>query len=554
MSHQRHFVTVGGRQVHYRRAGSGPPVVLLHACPKSSVEQAPLVERLARRFTAIALDMPGYGESEPLAPEQPEIADFADALAATLDALGIARCAAYGRHTGGLIALEMGRRHPGRLSRAIFDGFPVFSEAERRRFLAGYLQPLMPLWDGLHLPGLWARMRENYLFFPWNDGPVPENRNDLSMPPARQLHGTAMDLLKVMDRWRVGYASAFRYRPEAALGAVAWPALIMARRDDLLYPHLERLPPLGPSIRVEPHDYDVETWAARIEAYLGEAADLEDAPPAVPPAPRAGLPWSRMAACGVGDMRLRRTGDGPARVLLLHDVPGSSVIEAPLGRALAGHGEVAMPDLPGIGPSAPLPAGATADDLVAALAAGLDGALAPDATLVARGLAAGLALRLSARLGHRGRVVLVRPAFPLHGRSGFAEAYAPPLLPDDEGTHLTRAWYRARDGELYWPWFERSRAAIRWGERRLDPAVLTHKVVAMAEDPQAYRTLALAAAEAALEPPTVPVAGLVVADGDAIGRALAARAEAALGGGARVVTAEPSVEAEAEAIGAWLAG
>ena len=41
---RRHFVTVNGdRQVHYRRAGKGPAVVLLHQSPTSSREHVPLI-------------------------------------------------------------------------------------------------------------------------------------------------------------------------------------------------------------------------------------------------------------------------------------------------------------------------------------------------------------------------------------------------------------------------------------------------------------------------------------------------------------------------------
>jgi len=51
MTVQRLFVAVGSGQLHYRRAGEGPPVVLLH--------------RLARNFTLVAVDTPGYGLSAP---------------------------------------------------------------------------------------------------------------------------------------------------------------------------------------------------------------------------------------------------------------------------------------------------------------------------------------------------------------------------------------------------------------------------------------------------------------------------------------------------------
>ncbi|MEQ9444839.1 MAG: alpha/beta hydrolase, partial [Rhodospirillaceae bacterium] len=60
------FVNVGNGQVHYRAAGSGPPVILLHDSPRSSVLHIPLVEHFSDRFTAIAIDTPGYGNSTAL--------------------------------------------------------------------------------------------------------------------------------------------------------------------------------------------------------------------------------------------------------------------------------------------------------------------------------------------------------------------------------------------------------------------------------------------------------------------------------------------------------
>ena len=63
----RGFLTLPGRQVHYRRAGSGPPVVLLHQSPKTSEELVPLIAVLAEHFTVFAPDTPGYGLSDPIA-------------------------------------------------------------------------------------------------------------------------------------------------------------------------------------------------------------------------------------------------------------------------------------------------------------------------------------------------------------------------------------------------------------------------------------------------------------------------------------------------------
>jgi haloacetate dehalogenase len=56
-----HVIDVDGLRVHYERAGSGPPVVLLHGWPQTSHCWRHVLPRLAERWTVIAPDLRGYG-------------------------------------------------------------------------------------------------------------------------------------------------------------------------------------------------------------------------------------------------------------------------------------------------------------------------------------------------------------------------------------------------------------------------------------------------------------------------------------------------------------
>lgn len=147
----RHFVVVGGRRVHYRRAGHGPALALLHASPRSSTELRINQEIFATRFTTLAFDTPGFGLSDRLPIVQPETEDFADALAETLDALGVERTAVYGRHTGASIAVEFAAWHPARCAMALTNGFPIYSQSQAQDRLARYLAPIVPSFEGGHL-------------------------------------------------------------------------------------------------------------------------------------------------------------------------------------------------------------------------------------------------------------------------------------------------------------------------------------------------------------------------------------------------------------------
>ena len=55
---------VEGTRLHYLMAGHGPTVILLHGYAETSRMWKPLIPRLAERFTVIAPDLPGIGDSK----------------------------------------------------------------------------------------------------------------------------------------------------------------------------------------------------------------------------------------------------------------------------------------------------------------------------------------------------------------------------------------------------------------------------------------------------------------------------------------------------------
>jgi pimeloyl-ACP methyl ester carboxylesterase len=109
-----HRVEVGGLSVAYQRAGDGPPLVLLHGFTHDSRAWRPQLEGLADKFTVLAWDAPGAGQS-PDPPETYGIGDWADCLAGFLDAVGVHAAHIVGLSWGGLLAQEFYRRHAARV-------------------------------------------------------------------------------------------------------------------------------------------------------------------------------------------------------------------------------------------------------------------------------------------------------------------------------------------------------------------------------------------------------------------------------------------------------
>jgi pimeloyl-ACP methyl ester carboxylesterase len=98
-------------------AGMGAPVVAVHGLGATKGSFLPTVAALAGRFRVIALDLPGFGDSDKPIGAAYDAPYFADAVVGLIDALELDRAHLVGNSLGGRVALEAAFRHPDRVGR-----------------------------------------------------------------------------------------------------------------------------------------------------------------------------------------------------------------------------------------------------------------------------------------------------------------------------------------------------------------------------------------------------------------------------------------------------
>jgi pimeloyl-ACP methyl ester carboxylesterase len=478
----RHFATVGETQVHYRRAGRGPAVLLLHQSPSSSAELLPLMQRLAQRFTLIAPDLPGYGASDPFPTAPLSIESLADHVAAFLDELGIDTVAVYGFHTGASVCLSLARRHRRRVSVALCEGLLCLDDAERREFSSRYIEPFVPRFDGAHLAWLWTRIKDQSLFFPWYERRAAA-RLALDATPVPVLALRACDWLRSGERYCEGYAAAFAYDPRADLPYLEVPLLALCHRHDPLAEHLPRLTPLPASAAVRRFDAN-EQRLDLIAGALAQHAGSEAAPGVVAARPLASRVWQDYVVSDGTPLRVLRTGTGVGAPLVIQHAAQSSaracraLLDASSG---AGRPAIAI-ELPGHGET-DAAAGADLESpewLADRVGGALEGLGASGSDVVGLGAGAAVGVELARRSPALARSLTLIGALDLTRDPALQAALlasyeAPP--PDSHGGFLLRAWHEARDHLLFFPWYERRRAFAVSGSPRLAPAFLQARAV-----------------------------------------------------------------------------
>ncbi len=213
-------------QVHFHEAGpaDGPALVLLHQAPVSARQFEPVYPRLAARgIRAIGVDMPGFGCSDPT-PFVPGIEDYAKAIPAVLDALGIAKASILGHHTGALVATEVALQFPDRIDRLVLNGPLPLGDDERAQWLEFCRTEEIPFReqsDGSHFVKLF-NIRYGFA---------------QDSVPAGTVTRYVVETLSGLAPYWYGHHAAFIYDHAATLKKLRHRTLILTNTGDQIYEH-----------------------------------------------------------------------------------------------------------------------------------------------------------------------------------------------------------------------------------------------------------------------------------------------------------------------------
>lgn len=116
-------VTVDGVRLHYSTAGHGAALILLHGYAETSLMWKPIIPLLARRFTVIAPDLPGIGDSA-IPKDRLDMKSAATRIHALARMLGVEQAAVVGHDIGLMVAYAYAAQFPAEVTKlVVMDAF-----------------------------------------------------------------------------------------------------------------------------------------------------------------------------------------------------------------------------------------------------------------------------------------------------------------------------------------------------------------------------------------------------------------------------------------------
>jgi pimeloyl-ACP methyl ester carboxylesterase len=117
------FGEVDGIKIHYLTAGHGPAVILLHGYTQTSRMWRPLIPKLSGKFTVIAPDLPGIGDSE-IPKNGLDMKTSAIRIHTLMKSLGISKARVVGHDIGLMVAYAYAAQFPSEVEKlVVMDAF-----------------------------------------------------------------------------------------------------------------------------------------------------------------------------------------------------------------------------------------------------------------------------------------------------------------------------------------------------------------------------------------------------------------------------------------------
>jgi pimeloyl-ACP methyl ester carboxylesterase len=198
-------------QLHYReRPGDGPPILLLHQTPSSSIMWERVLAAYPEGRRLIAVDTPGFGSSD-----RPDtfpvggMAYYAARIEGFLDALGLDQVDVVGHHTGAMVACELAVAAPSRVRRLVLIGTVLVTPEQGRAYLEHTIR-----WD-VDAAGRFV-----------SEQLVPVLRERVEPPDGEHFRGELLAQLEVGPLWWWIYEGVFAYDARARLPLITVPTLL----------------------------------------------------------------------------------------------------------------------------------------------------------------------------------------------------------------------------------------------------------------------------------------------------------------------------------------